>query len=75
MCPGKGKTSRGNETKQRVVMAIQADGFCIHRCYTKVIPSAHGAELQVFFLNHIDTDANIRTDNWKGYTHLKRNQD
>ncbi len=47
--PEEGKTGRGNETKQQVVMAIQADGFGIHRCYAKVIPSAHSAELQVCF--------------------------
>jgi hypothetical protein len=37
-----------------------------------VIPSAHSAELQVFFDQHIDKDANIKTDGWKGYTSLKQ---
>jgi hypothetical protein len=60
--PEEGHTGRGNESKQQVVMAIQTDGFGIHRCYAKVIPSAHGAELQVFFDKHIARDANIRTD-------------
>ncbi len=69
--PEEGNTGRGNETKQQVVMAIQTDGFGIHRCYAKVIPSANSAELQVFFDKHIAPDANIRTDGWKGYTALK----
>jgi hypothetical protein len=38
--PEEGKTGRGNEKKQQVVMAIQTDGFGIHRCYAKVIESA-----------------------------------
>ncbi|HEY8782525.1 MAG TPA: IS1595 family transposase [Mucilaginibacter sp.] len=69
--PEAGNTGRGNETKQQVVMAIQTDSFGIHRCYAKVIPSAHSAELQVFFDKHIAQDANIRTDGWKGYASLK----
>ena len=69
--PEDGNTGRGNESKQQVVMAIQTDRFGIHRCYAKVIPSAHSAELQVFFDKHIAQDANIRTDGWKGYAPLK----
>lgn len=69
--PEEGKAGRGNETKQQIVMAIQTDAFGIHRCYAKVIPSAHSAELQVFFDKHIAKDARIRTDGWKGYTPLK----
>jgi len=69
--PEDGNKGRGNESKQQVVMAIQTDQFGIHRCYAKVIPSAHSAELQVFFDKHIAQDANIRTDGWKGYAPLK----
>lgn len=33
--PEPGKTGRGNERKQQVVMAIEVDAFGIHRCYAK----------------------------------------
>ena len=69
--PEEGNIGRGNKTKQQVVMAIQVDGFGIQRCYAEVIPSANSTELQAFFDRHIDKDANIRTDGWKGYTSLK----
>lgn len=69
--PEDGKTGRGNEKKQQVVIAIQTDTYGIHRCYAQVIPSAHSAELQVFFDKHIDQKAAIKTDGWKGYTSLK----
>jgi hypothetical protein len=63
--------STSNENKQQVVIAVQTDSFGIHRCYAQVIPSAHSAELQVFFDQHIAKDALISTDGWKGYTSLK----
>jgi len=70
--PEEGHPGRGNETKQQVVIAIEADQFGIQRCYAQVIPSADNAELQVFFDKHIAPDAAIKTDKWKGYTTLKK---
>lgn len=69
--PEDGKTGRGNEKKQQVVIAIRTDTYGIYRCYAQVIPSACSAELQVFFDKHIDQKAAIKTDGWKGYTSLK----
>ena len=70
--PEEGKTGRGNEKKQQVVMAIQTNGFGIHRCYAKVIESADANELGGFFSERITCDANIKTDNWTGYKPLKK---
>lgn len=70
--PEEGKTGRGNEKKQQVAMAIQTDGFGIHRCYAKVIESADSDELGGFFAERITTGAHIKTDNWTGYKPLKK---
>lgn len=70
--PETGKIGRGNEKKQQVVMAIQVDGFGIHRCYAKVIPNASGDELGAFLQENVAAEADIRTDNWTGYIPCKK---
>ena len=70
--PETGKIGRGNEKKQQVVMAIQVDGFGIHRCYAKVIPNASGDELGAFLQENVAAEADIRTDNWTGYVPCKK---
>lgn len=70
--PETGKTGRGNEKKRQVVMAIQIDGFGIHRCYAKVIPNASSDELGAFLQEKVAAEADIRTDNWTGYIPCKK---
>lgn len=70
--PETGKTGRGIEKKQQVVMAIQVDAFGIHRCYAKVIQSAHSDELGAFLQEKVAAAAIIRTDNWTGYIPCKK---
>lgn len=67
-----GKKGRGNEKKKLVVLAIEVDGYGIHRSYAKVIPNAGHVEMEAFFDVHIDKSALIKTDGWKGYTPLKK---
>ncbi len=67
-----GKRGRGNEKKKLVVLAIEVDGYGIHRSYAKVIPNASHIEMEAFFDVHIDKSASIKTDGWKGYTPLKK---
>lgn len=71
--PETGKTGRGSEKKQQVVMAIQIDAFGIHRCYAKVIQNAISDELGGFLLEKVTTEAVIKTDKWKGYIPCKKN--
>lgn len=70
--PETGKTGRGVEKKQLVVMAIQADAFGIHRCYAKVIPNASSDELGTFLQEKVAAGAEIKTDNWTGYIPCKK---
>lgn len=69
--PEEGKKGRGNEKKHLVVMAIQVDGFGIHRCYAKVIPNAGSDELGTFLQEKVDPEAVVKTDQWTGYTPCK----
>lgn len=70
--PEEGKQGRGNEKKRQVVLAIQVDGFGIHRSYAQVIPSANHIELTAFFDRYIDQSAQVRNDGWTGYQPLKK---
>jgi len=67
-----GKTGRGNEKKKQVVMAIQVDGFGIHRCYAQVIPCANSDELGAFLQSKIAPEAIVKTDKWTGYAPSKK---
>ena len=70
--PEEGKKGRGNEKKELVVIAIQADAFGIHRCYAKVIPNATSDELGAFLQEKVMSEATINTDKWTGYTPCKK---
>jgi len=69
--PEEGKVGRGNKDKKQVTMAIQTDAFGIHRCYAKVIESGHSDELGSFFMERINPQAIVKTDQWTGYKPLK----
>lgn len=70
--PEEGKRGRGNTVKKQVVIAIQTQGIGINRCYAKVVESGHSNELGGFFVERIQPDAHIKTDNWTGYKPLKK---
>jgi hypothetical protein len=69
--PETGKTGRGNEKKQLVVMGLQVDAFGIHRCYAKMIENATSDELGTFLQEKVASQATIKTDQWTGYTPSK----
>lgn len=69
--PATGKTGRGNEKKQQVVIAIEVDAFGIHRCYANVIPNASSDELGAFLQAKVARDAVIKADKWTGYIPCK----
>ena len=70
--PKEGKQGRENEKKRQVALAIQVDGFGIHRSCAQVIPSANQIELTAFFDQYIDQSNQVRNDGWTGYLPMKK---
>ena len=66
-----GKPGRSKGAKKLVVVAIQRAGKGISKVYARHIKNAGVKELKPFFEDHIDINANIRTDKWRSYTSLK----
>jgi hypothetical protein len=66
-----GVVGRKNNKKKLVVFAIERKGKGISRLYGKVITKASSKELGEFMKNTIDSQAEIKTDKWTGYTPLK----
>jgi transposase-like protein len=67
-----GKVGRSKGSKKLVVVAIKRDGKGISKAYAKHIDNAGGKELKPFFEDHIDKEANIRTDGWRSYASIKK---
>lgn len=69
-----GHQGRGNETKSTIVVAIEKtkneDG--IKRAYALKIDNTSADELVKIFQKHIDSNAQINTDKWTGYSPLKK---
>lgn len=70
--PQEGTKGRSEGKKRQVVLAIQVDGFGIHRSYAQVIPNASSIELEAFFDKYIDQNASVKSDGWTGYSPLKK---
>ena len=70
---GQDDTSIGrNEGKKKlVVVAIEKDGRGVSRMYARVIETASKKNLSSFMKDHIDKDAQVRTDKWAGYKGLE----
>lgn len=66
-----GTRGRENKRKRLVAIAIERKGKGISRMYARVIANAGNKSLKPFFEDHISTDAQVKTDRWKGYTPLK----
>jgi len=67
---GKGKQSRGAETKTLVVVAAECKGKQIGRVRFKCISEASGENLLQFIENNIEPNSTIITDGWRGYSSL-----
>lgn len=65
-----GVRGRKNGKKKLVVVAIEKKKKGVSRLYAKVIKKADAKSLGVFMQAHIDSKAEITTDNWNGYTPL-----
>jgi hypothetical protein len=69
-----GKKGRSGDSKKRlVVIALEILGKeKVGRAYAQVIESASAKEFEPFFNAYISKDANVITDEWKGYLPLKK---
>ncbi len=65
-----GTKGRQNEDKKLVVVAIERDSKGIGRMYARVIKDGSNDSLKPFFEDHISPQAEVKTDQWKGYTPL-----
>lgn len=63
---------RQNQDKKLVVVGIEKKGNGISRMYGKHIQKSSSEELGDFFAEHIDKEAEIRTDRWSGYQPLEK---
>jgi len=66
-------TSRGRSkgSKRLVVIGIQRYGKGIYKAYAREIKTAGVKDLKPFFQDHIDLEADIKTDGWRSYKSLK----
>jgi hypothetical protein len=69
--PEEGKRGRSKGQKRLVVLAIEKVKGGVGRAYAQIIDDASSKEFKPFFNSFIDTEANIITDEWKGYLPLK----
>lgn len=71
---GQEENTRGrkNNKKKLVVFAIEKKGRGISRMYGKVIEKSSAKEFAPFFKQNIHHEAEIKTDQWTGYTPLKK---
>lgn len=70
--PEEKKQGRSKGKKKEVVMAIEYTDFGILRCYSRVIKNAGTKQLRPFIEAHIDKDAYIKTDKWRGYLPIQK---
>lgn len=67
-----GVKGRKNNKKRLVVFAVERKGKGISRLYGKVINSSSAKELGKFMKENIESETEIKTDQWLGYTPLKK---
>ncbi len=67
-----GVRGRKNNKKKLVVIGIEKKVKGVSRMYGKVIYNSGSKELRKFFSDHIDPQAIIKTDKWRGYQPLKK---
>jgi hypothetical protein len=68
-----GQPGRSNGDKTKVVIAVErVKENGIGRAYAKVIADFSAASFTPFFKTHINAEAKIKTDKWRGYLPLKK---
>ena len=67
-----GKVGRSKGKKKQVVMGIKMEKKGIVQCHAKEITGGGTKQLKPFFEKHVDKEAKVRTDKWRGYIPLKK---
>ena len=62
---------RNEGKKKLVVLAIEKKERGVSRFYGRVVETASKKNLGRFMKDHIDPNANVRTDKWSGYKGLE----
>ena len=70
--PEENKRGRSKGKKRLVVLALEIVPNGMGRAYAQIIERASGKEFKKFFKKHISKDAQITTDEWRGYSPLKK---
>jgi ISXO2-like transposase domain len=70
--PEEQKRGRSKGKKRLVVLALEKVKEGVGRAYAQIIEHASTEEFQPFLKNHIDTKAVVITDEWTGYSPLKK---
>jgi hypothetical protein len=70
--PEEQKRGRSKGEKRLVVVALEKVKDGVGRAYAQVIESASSEDFKPFFNDYIKMDAEVITDEWKGYLPLKK---
>lgn len=66
------KRGRSKGKKRLVLLALEKVKDGVGRAYAQIIEDASADTFKPFFNSYIDKEANVVTDEWKGYTPLKK---
>lgn len=69
--PEEQKRGRSKGKKKLVLLALEKVKDGVGRAYAQIIEDASADTFKPFFKSYIDKEANVVTDEWKGYTPLK----
>lgn len=70
--PEEQKRGRSKGNKRLVVIALEQVKDGVGRAYAQIIEDASSKEFKPFFKSYISKDANVITDEWTGYSPLKK---
>jgi len=70
--PEDGKRGRSKGDKKLIVLAVEIIKDVVGRAYAEIIGHASSKELGAFLRKHVSKDATIITDEWRGYSPLRK---
>ena len=70
--PEDGKRGRSKGDKKLIVLAVEIIKDVVGRAYAEIIEHASSKELGAFLRKHVSKDATIITDEWRGYSPLRK---
>lgn len=70
--PEEQKRGRSKGNKRLVIVALEKVKDGVGRAYAQIIENASSEEFKPFFKSYISKEANVITDEWTGYSPLKK---